>query len=377
MPASDHVVRNGINVMIDKLKDIESLLCSPDCSIRQALARITDAGVLAQMVVDGAGALIGTVTDADVRRALLRGANVDDPVTECVHMDPIVGQVGQDAANAALLHGIPGLVTFLPVLDTERRVIEVWLKQQSFDRMPALVMAGGKGSRLGEITRNTPKPLLKVAGVPIIEHILNRLEVGGVRQVFVSVHHLSGQIAEFVQARTGVAKIDLIEETEPLGTAGAIACVPVGTVEGLIVANGDLVTKTDFHALESFHLRQGNDVTIAAASFEVPVPYGVIHHSAEGIFQRLEEKPTMTYTVSAGIYALSSAAIALVPPNRRSDMPDLINRARAIGLRIGVFPIHEYWRDVGRPGDLDAARREHSADVVLIEDSRVSEEHQQ
>jgi dTDP-glucose pyrophosphorylase len=365
--------------MITKLTDLAALVCGPDRTIREALERITESGLLAQIVVNPDGSLHGTVTDADVRRAILRGINVDGPVRDCAQTQPIVGRDGANEENVARLHSIPGLVPFLPIVDSERRLLEVWVRQPAIRKMPALVMAGGRGTRLGELTRNTPKPLLEVAGTPILEHVLRQLEKGGSREIFVSVHHLSEKVRRFVDERRGEARLSVVEETEPLGTAGAIAKVSLENAEGLIVANGDLVTRTDFHALEMFHLRQGNDVTISAASYEVAVPYGVIRHAPDGAFTGLEEKPNMTYLVAAGIYALSPAAAALVPPDRRSDMPDLINRAKSIGLRVGVFPIHEYWRDVGQRQDLDAARQDHSDAAVRAAPNRVSvsEEQQQ
>ncbi|MEQ8603702.1 MAG: sugar phosphate nucleotidyltransferase [Marivibrio sp.] len=364
--------------MISKLTDLTPLVCGPDQTVRDALERITQSGVLAQIVVNPDGTLYGTVTDADVRRAILRGIKVEGPVRDCAHVKPIVGLEGQNAENIARLHAIPGLVPFLPIVDAERRLLEVWVRQPATPKMPALIMAGGRGARLGDLTRNTPKPLLDVAGAPILEHVLRQLEKGGSREIFISVHHLSDQVRRFVEERRGAARLSIVEETEPLGTAGAIAKIALEDAEGLIVANGDLVTQTDFHALELFHLRQGNDVTISAASYEVSVPYGVIRHAPDGAFTGMEEKPDLTYMVAAGIYALSPAAAALVPPDRRSDMPELINRAKSIGLRVGVFPIHEYWRDVGQRHDLDAARREHSEEAVRarLPGSSVSEEQQ-
>jgi len=365
--------------MITKFTDLTQLVCRPDQTVREALERITESGVLAQIVVNADGALVGTVTDADVRRAILRGINVDGPVRDCAHTTPIVGLEGEDEENIARLHSIPGLVPFLPIVDAARRPLEVWVRQPANRKMPALVMAGGLGTRLGELTRNTPKPLLDVAGAPILEHVLRQLEKGGSREIFVSVHHLSDQVRRFVEARRGEARLSIVEEIEPLGTAGAVANVSLKDAEGLIVANGDLVTQIDFHALELFHLRQGNDVTISAASYEVAVPYGVIRHAPDGTFTGLEEKPDLTFMVAAGIYALSPAAAALVPPDRRSDMPELINRAKSIGLRVGVFPIHEYWRDVGQRHDLDAARRDHSEEAVRARHCgpSLSEEQQQ
>ena len=154
----------------------------------------------------------------------------------------------------------------------------------------------------------------------------------------------------------------VIREEISLGTAGALSLLPRQIDGPVLVINGDVLTKLDLGALDYYHHTHGHDGTIAVSPYRVAVPYGVIRQDEKGIFQRIDEKPTLTYFVAAGIYMLGPEFCRLVPPKTRIDMPELLNLGRAAGLKIGLFPIHEYWVDVGRPDDLDAANRDHKAE---------------
>lgn len=341
-----------------RLVDFEAHMCGPETEIRDVMEQINIVPHQFQLVADGDGRLLGTVTDGDIRRAILRGTDLGQPVSACMHTEMVTGRLGQVEENKALLRSAP--VKFLPVLDDQRRVVEVLLAADEPERVgAALVMAGGFGVRLGERTRATPKPLLSVAEKPILERVLSALEAGGFRDVFVSTHYLPEQIADFLEQRDGVARVTTIHEAKPLGTAGAIGCLPEPLRGPLLVMNGDVITSTDFVAMRDFHFRHGGDATIAVAQYEAKIPYGVVRYDDDGQFLGIDEKPMTKHFVAAGIYFLSPEFCALVPRNKPMDMPDLLNLGRGIGLRVGLFPIHEYWIDVGRPDDLDAADTSH------------------
>jgi len=205
-----------------------------------------------------------------------------------------------------------------------------------------------------------PKPLLEVGGRPILDRVLEGLENAGVRRVILAVHYLADKIESFVAVRRNVATIELIREPSRLGTAGALGLVdPVSIGQmPLLVVNGDLVTRVDFRALHDFHVRHGNDGTLGVATYHVDVPYGVVRHDEEGLFEGIDEKPRFNYFVAAGVYYLTRQFMALVPKNRPFDMPDLLTQGKALGMRIGLFPIHEDWADIGRPADFEAVDAE-------------------
>lgn len=337
--------------------------CGADVATREALVRLNATEHLFQLIVDNDGRLLGTLTDGDVRRALLKGASLDAPVGECVHRHPRVGHAGEDAANLQTLHYMGGYKAFLPIVDPEGRVVEILTtgSQDGTGAMTALVMAGGPGTRLGERTKATPKPLLAVGGRPILEHVLSALEEAGVMKIYISVHYLAEQIEEFVAARANRAVVQVMREDERRGTVGALGQLPKPQRDIILVINGDVVSTVDFNALAAFHSRNGYGATICVARHEIDIPFGVIRHTTDGMFERIDEKPRISHFVAGGIYLLGPQLASIVPPDRPMDMPELLNEARALGLSIGLFPIHEYWIDVGRPHDLETADRDLTA----------------
>jgi len=341
--------------------DIGVYVCTPDLPIRDVLRRIDASPRLFQVVADGDGFLLGTVTDGDIRRAILRGLSLEDPASACMNANPATGRVGAAEENAARLARLGSSHPFLPILDADGRLVDILLpdgvRDAGIER--AFVLAGGFGKRLGERTKGTPKPLLPVGGRPILDHVLSALENAGVSRVDIAVHYLADQIRAFVAGRDNRADITFVEEEAPLGTAGALGLLAERPRGPLLVVNGDVITRADFAALHEFHVRHGNDATLGVASYDIDVPFGVVRFDEDGLFDHVEEKPRISHFIAAGVYYLSPEYLALVQPGRPLDMPALLNAGKEIGLRAGLFPIHEYWTDVGQPADLDAADRDH------------------
>ncbi len=334
------------------ISDCSGLVCRSDASIRQAIAGLNANTYLFQIVLDAEGRVAGTLTDGDVRRALLRDVSLDDPVGRAMNGAPVTAPYH---AYEQLLSKLPELAGFLPLVDAEGRLKAVLVHDNEPRPVDAaLILAGGRGSRLGSRTSNRPKPLLPVADRPILDHVLSAVERAGVSRIFVAVHYLADQIEAFLAARKNTAAVEVVAEQAPLGTAGALGLLPeLGTP--VFVLNGDLITKVDLTALASFHLRNGFDVTVGASEHTVQLPYGVIRYRDDGTFLRIDEKPVLRHLVSGGIYLLSKRSRSLVSKGEAIDMPELINRAEHQGHQVGVFPIHEYWQDVGYPADLDRA----------------------
>jgi dTDP-glucose pyrophosphorylase len=343
-----------------RLTELLEVSCRPSLKILALLERLDNSQHKFQLVLGDRGELLGTITDGDIRRAMLRGVRLQDPVSECMRADPAVGRLGADDENTQKLHAVKGYEPFLPVTDDTGAVRELWILSETESPIgAALVMAGGFGKRLGHYTESTPKPLLPVGGRPIVERIIDSLEDIGVVEIYVSVHYLPEQFEAYLEQRDNRARINLIVESEPLGTAGAVGTLPAPHDGSLLVLNGDVLTRTDFVALDAFHRRHGHQATLGVTPYEVDIPFGVVRQTADGIFAGIDEKPRLTHFVAAGIYYLSNEIRALVPPAAHMDMPELLNRASSIGLQVGLFPIHEYWVDVGRPDDLVAARHDH------------------
>lgn len=344
------------------LTTLSEVLCPPHLTVRELLARLNASTYKFQVVADDDGRLLGTVTDGDVRRAMLRGVGLEDGVAACMQREPVVGAPGQVEANARKLRRVKGYIPFLPVVDAAGRVKEILLAGADDSTIStALIMAGGLGQRLGARTQDTPKPMLPIGDKPILDHIVGSLEAAGIREVYVSVHYLADQIRQFIGARANKARLQVLEERRPLGTAGAIGNLPPDVTGPILVLNGDVLTQVGLAELVSFHRSHAYDATVCVTRYEHEIPFGVVCQSSSGHFERIDEKPRVSHFVAAGIYYLSHEFRTLVPPDTYLDMPDLLNLGREINLKIGLFPLHEYWIDIGRPKDLLTAERDHVA----------------
>ena len=342
------------------LEGLNDHLVRPDTKVRAVLELFNRAVHQLCLVVDDDGHLLGTVTDGDIRRGILQGVTPDDAVERCMHRSPRAGRTDQPLDHARLMKGLP----FLPLVDRGSRVAAVLIPSEypsGFSE--AIVMVGGLGQRLGALTENVPKPLLPVGGKPILEHILDNLEAAGISRVWLAVNHLADQFKEFAEKRANTAEIRFLCEPMKMGTAGALGLLPEPPEGPVLVLNGDVLTQVNLTALDAFHQAHHLDATVAVAHHQIHVPFGVVHHDQHGLFTGIEEKPVLTHFVAAGIYCLSPRIISLVPRNQRKDMPDVLNEAHKAGLRLGLFPIHEYWADVGYPQDLQAADAYHRAKI--------------
>ena len=340
------------------LTDIDHLLCQPATSIRDALARIDQATPnLFQVVVDSEQRVVGTVTDGDVRRAMIRGVTLDDSVERCMNLSPKLVRAGDEADHRSSLR----LTHFLPALDTDDQLVEIIVQYPADDVVPrALVMAGGFGRRLGDKTQDLPKPLLHVGGRTILARVLEQLEDAGVRDIHIAVHFLADKIERYIDTRDNRSRMQIICEDEPMGTAGALALLLAPLGEEVLLVNGDVVTKVDYNALRDYHLIHGHDVTVGVSRYDMRIPYGVIRRDEKGLFAGIDEKPTLSHFVAAGIYYLTPQFVSLVPRDRPVDMPEMLDNAHRAGLRIGVFPVHEYWIDIGLPDDLAVAESDYA-----------------
>lgn len=316
------------------------------------------------IVVDEQGQIAGTLTDGDIRRCLLAGGSLNTPVSEAMNRDPITADENMSATYILDLMR-RGNVLAIPLVDKNRRYVRV-VHISDIDPTEtvaahsayefAVIMAGGEGMRLRPLTETIPKPMIEVGGIPLIEHQIRNLARAGLRKAFIAVNYLSHVIEDHFGdgARFGI-EIDYIRETQKLGTAGALSLLPAQPQSPIVVMNGDILTKADFSHLHDFHVSHQALITVAAVDYRVNIPYGVIQTSGPYV-EKLVEKPSQRFLCNAGIYALSPESLALMPAGAHWNMTDLIESALHVGQRVAVFPIHEYWSDIGTPGDLERAR---------------------
>jgi dTDP-glucose pyrophosphorylase len=329
-----------------------------DETLRAALLALERGSVGIALVTDGEDRLVGTLTDGDVRRALLTGAGLDAPLAP--HVRRAFTAVGPEASRAEVLDLMQArVIEQIPIVDGRGRLLGLHLIHQILGAVQrpnwGLIMAGGFGTRLRPITDQVPKPMLKVAGRPILERLVLHLVGFGIKRIFLAVHYLAHVIEEHFGdgARFG-CRIEYLREEQPLGTGGALTLLPEAPTEPLIVLNGDLVTQINLGALLDTHARHGGDATLGVRRYLHQVPFGCVETDGTRVL-RIEEKPTLTRLVNAGIYVLSPHLIAAAPAPPFT-LPALLEEALHRGGHVDVFEIAEDWLDVGQREQLRQAR---------------------
>lgn len=314
-------------------------------SIRDAMEVLNKIDERFLVVLNREKKLLGTITDGDIRRAMLKNIDIYKKVELCMNKNPIFAyEKSENYKN--LFKKMNSIIKFLPILNKEKKIITILLEDTVSADKIALVMAGGYGSRLGKITQNTPKPLLKIGSKTMLEIILEKLETSGYDKIYISTHYLHNRIKKFLNNRNSSSKIKIIYEPKPLGTAGSISKIKNLNFDYLTVLNGDIVSDISLDALNEFHLEKKHDLTLTVAHFSTEIPFGVVDLDSKFQFKSLIEKPTKKYFILSGIYCLSKSICDLVTESY-TDMPELINNAKRLGYKIGIFPIYEYWNDIG------------------------------
>lgn len=333
----------------------EEITVSQKDKIIDVIKKMTIGNYRFQIVVDDQK-LLGTISDGDIRRAILTGYDYNITVTKCMNKKPLVGYVHKSNEHKILLNSVGSIVKFLPVLDKKKNVKYVLIEEINITRKTALVMAGGYGKRLGVLTKNTPKPLLKVGSKPILELILKKLENYGYQKIYISTHYLSKKIESFIKKRKSKSAIFIIKEKQPLGTAGSIKLLPSDVSSPLTIINGDVLSDLNLDSLTSFHLEKGNSMTLCVASYEINIPFGVISFNKKHELTSLKEKPSLNKYILSGIYCIDKEIFDLITKNN-IDMTELILKANKLGKKIGIFPIYENWRDIGSIKELHLANK--------------------
>ena len=333
------------------MTDWKEIIIKPNDSLEHAIKVLHEGGARITLVADKYNKLLGTVTDGDIRRALINKLTMKSEVKNVMNSNPIIASKDFLLFKLLKLMSSKGLI-HMPIIDENGEIcaletIEHLIKNPRY-KNPVFLMAGGFGKRLHPLTENTPKPLLKIGGRPIIETIIRQFIEHGFYEFYISTHYKSEQIRDFFKdgSQYGV-NIHYVHEDTPLGTAGSLGLLPKN-VSGLpmIVMNGDLLTKVDFEVLLNFHNSSESDATMCIREYDLQVPFGVVEIN-EGRIGKIKEKPSYKFFVNAGIYVLNENIINKVDGKSYLDMPDFLeNELKNKG--INAFPIHEYWQDIGR-----------------------------
>lgn len=327
-------------------------------SIEQAIRNLDQVAIKIVLVVNSSGELEGTISDGDIRRGLLKGLDLNSPITNVIHRNALVvpPEMGREMVMQLM---VANKIQQIPVVNEHRHVVGVHLWDE-ITTPPSrsnlmVIMAGGMGTRLRPHTENCPKPLLSVAGKPMLEHIIERAKLEGFSHFVLAIHYLGNMIEDyFGNGKRLQVRIDYLREQSPLGTAGALGLLNPCPDAPFVVTNGDVITDIRYGELLDFHIRHDAAATMAVRAHEWQHPFGVVQTQGVEIVG-FEEKPIARSHINAGVYVLDPVALSLLGPDSHCDMPTLFERLQAKAKRTVAYPMHEPWLDVGRPDDLNRA----------------------
>ena len=334
-------------------------IISQEQTLIDALQRINNIanGPLVLFVVDDSQRMVGTLTDGDIRRAMIKGVGVDNPIRKAAHcnFNFLRKDINDDVLH--LHHQRELKMKLVPILDDKDHIVDIINLDKYRTKLPvdAVLMAGGKGERLRPLTEKTPKPLIKIGDKCIIDYNIDRLLSYGLNHISVTVNYLREQIEEhFSEPRDGV-KINTVREPKYLGTIGSIKFVETFYNDTILVMNSDLFTNIDY---EDFylHFKQNDaDMSVAAVPYVVKVPYGVFNLEGR-VIKGVTEKPTISYYANAGIYLIKKERLDLIPENEFFNATDFMELLIAKGYKVIRYPISGYWIDIGQHDELERAR---------------------
>jgi len=336
-------------------------LVRPEISIQEAMEVIDKSTLQIALVVNEKGQLLGTVTDGDIRRALLKHISLTEPVASIMNPHPRYITCNQPRENA-LQYMKKYKISHIPILSQDNCVVGLEVAQDFFSQPQhnnlVILMAGGLGRRLKPLTENCPKPLLKVGGKVLLETILENFIAEGFKNFYISVNYKAQMIMEyFGDGSSWGVSIKYLLEKKPLGTAGALSMLPLKPDEPLIVMNGDILTKINIAKLLEFHNKGEGIATICVKELQKQIPYGIVRFEKNHL-QYIEEKPIQRFFINAGIYVLNPEVLEYIPSESFYDIPDLIKNLIKEQKVITVFPIREYWIDIGRLDEYERANYE-------------------
>jgi len=342
--------------------DWEKALISPHDTIKTALEAISESSIQVAVIVDEKKRLIGVATDGDIRRAILEGKSLDHKIGEVMNTSPKTISNGLKKNQAINLMREYRLFQ-IPVLDEERIVVDVLLLDDLIK--PAnkpntvVIMAGGLGKRLRPLTEKCPKPMLEVGGKPILETIIMQFKKFGFQKFYLSVNYLSDIIINYFGDGSDFGcSIKYLHENEEMGTAGALSLIKDPLEDPFFVINGDLLTKVNFDQFLEFHYEKAAVATMGVRDYDFQIPYGVVNVKGH-IFLGVEEKPIERFFVNAGIYLLNPSVLGVIEPERPLSMIELFELLSEKGENSVVFPIREFWMDIGRPSDYKKANKDY------------------
>ena len=339
---------------------MKKLLIQPNASIKEALRQLEKTNKGCLIVVNNKNKLLGTLTDGDVRRVILKGKFLKDKINRIYEKNPTFLKQNDYSLSQAKDLVLKKEVNIIPIINSSKKVVDLvfsteLLKKNKNNKnvkhfsTAVVIMAGGKGTRLEPFTNVLPKPLVPINEKPVIEHIIEKFIKSKFHNFFITLNYKSKILKAYFQEKKPKFKLSFIDEPKPLGTAGGLSLLEGKLKKPFIVTNCDIIINVNFEDLMNFHITNGNDVTLVASSKEYIVPYGTCKLTKTGYLKNILEKPKFDFFVNVGMYVLNPNLIKLIPKNKICDMTNLIQLIKTKKKQIGVYPIDdEAWIDVGQ-----------------------------
>ncbi|EAZ84851.1 nucleotidyltransferase family protein [Lysinibacillus fusiformis] len=342
------------------MKKWKKTLVNQNHTLLETMKVIDDSSLQFAVIVDEEQQLLGTVTDGDIRRGILRGEGLDVKITSIMNPNPITAKSGQRYHKYKQLMKSK-MLKQLPIVDENNRIINILFAdniETTLNKNTVVLMLGGLGTRLRPLTNDTPKPMLRVGNKPILETIIEGFKQYGYTNFIFSVNYKKEVIQDYFQNGEAFdVTIEYIEEDKKMGTAGALSLLKKRPTKPFFVMNGDLLTQINFDQLMQFHMEYESVATMCVREFEYQIPYGVIETNGTDLVT-IKEKPIHRSFVNAGIYVLNPDVLDYIPQDEFYDMPSLFEKLIEKNSKTSVFPIREYWLDIGQIDDFNKANNE-------------------
>jgi len=329
-----------------------------ECTIKNALEKLN---LLAKdailFVVNSNDKLIGSITDGDIRRGLIKGVSINDPLTDILKPNPKFIKKGESNINKLISYREENF-KIIPVIDKDHKIVNIinFRLFKSYLPVDAIIMAGGIGSRLKPLTNNIPKPLLKVGDNAIIEHNVERLALFGIENYWISINYLGEQIEEFFgNGKSKNINIKYLRENKPLGTIGSVSKIKKFKHDYILITNSDILTNLDYENFYLDFIYNNADFSIVSIPYKVNIPYAVLENN-KGLVNNLKEKPTYTYYSNGGIYLMKKKILDFIPKNEFYNATDLIELLIKKNKKVISYPVSGYWLDIGRHEDYQKAQ---------------------
>lgn len=351
----------------DKFSEKKGLIRITD-SILDAANSINNCGRQIALVIDDDYRLLGVVTDSDIRRSIIAKMDYDTPVGAILKKNPVTAKKS-DSKNHMKRLMRDNKISQLPIIDDNGRLCDLVVLSElvngEYRSTPVVIMAGGLGSRLAELTESVPKPLLTVNEKPILETIIDRFSEAGFRNIFISVNYKAEMIKDyFGDGDNFDVNIEYLQEDIRLGTAGALSLLPRDLNEPVLVMNGDILSKINMSDLVEYHNMNKAEATMVVNEYINTLPYGIIETN-NGNIVSIEEKPQYKYLINAGIYVLNPSLFKFIPQNTYFEMTQLFQAAITNNYKTQVYNSEEYWLDIGQINDYKKAQIDYKNHFAL------------